>query len=343
MKLILLIFLWLLPLVSYAEEKILNIYGWSGEIPDQVIQQFEKESGIKVNFSTYENNEVMFAKLRALKKANYDLIIPSGYFVDRMRKLNMLQTLDKTKIPNWKNLNPNFTNAAYDPGSIFSVPFIWGVTGIFVNQQYYSPVSIKKWADLWQERFNNQLMLLEDMRDAFSIALLTMGYSINDRDPQHLQAAFLKLKTLMKNIKVFSTDTVVSIMIDEDATVGIAWNGDVYKASQENPNLKFIFPAEGFMIWIDTFAIPRNAEHQDAAYAFINFLLRPEISQYMALQTNYATANLAAQKLLPENIRNNPEVYPPAKILTRGQFQTDLGDETLALMEKYWEQLKMGG
>lgn len=331
-----------LPFTIFAKENILNIYAWTGEIPDQAIKQFEKETGIKVNFSTYENNEIMYAKLRASKNSDYDLIMPSSYFVDRMKKQNMLETLDKKQLSNWKNINSEFTNPSYDPGCQYSVPFIWGVTGIFVNQQYYSPKNLLKWSDLWDKRFNNKLLWLDDIREAFSIALLTLGYPVNDHDPKHLQAAFLKLKALMPNIKVFSTDTVISIIIDEDATIGTAWNGDAYKASQENANIKFIFPKEGFIIWMDSFAIPRTASHKDAAYQFINFMLRAEIAKMVALQTRYPIANLAGQQLLPAEIRNNTMIYPPKETLRRGQYQTDLGDETLAIMEKYWEELKMG-
>jgi spermidine/putrescine transport system substrate-binding protein len=172
---------------------------------------------------------------------------------------------------------------------------------------------------------------------------LALGYSPNDSRPEHIKAAYLKLKELMPNVKVFSTETVVSIMIDEDATVGMAWNGDTSKASQENKNIKFIFPKEGFVIWVDNFSIPIHAPHKDTAYAFINFILRDDIAKEIALYTAFPIANLAAQKLLPEEIRNNPTIYPSKEILSHGQFQIDLGEKTLALYEKYWEELKMGG
>ncbi len=324
-------------------QKIVNVYAWTDEIPDFVVRQFEKETGIKVNFSTYENNELMYAKIRASKNAGYDVIMPSSYFVDRMRKQQLLIPLDKTKIPNWKNLNPTFLNQQYDPNNAYSVPYIWGVTGIFVNTQYYSPNSIKQWSDFWDNRYVNQLMLLEDTREVFAMALLSLGYSINDRDPVHIKQAFLKLKDMMKNVKVFSTDTVVSIIIDEDANLGMAFNGDTFKASRENKHVTFVFPQDGFVIWVDNFSIPQNAAHQQEAYQFINFMLRPDIAKAIALYTNFPIANLAGQKLLPPEMRNNPIIYPSKEVLKHGEFQVDLGEETLALYEKYWEELKMGG
>lgn len=332
-----------LPCVVLAQPKIVNVYAWTGEIPDTVIKEFEQETGIKVNFSTYESNEIMFAKLRASSHAGYDVVMPSSYFVDRMRRLDMLDKLDKSQLSNWNNLNPAFTNPIYDPQAQYSVPFIWGVTGIFVNKTAYTPNSIQKWTDLWNKRFFNQLMLLDDSREVFSMALLSLGYSANDKDPEHIKQAYLKLKELMKNVKVFSTDTVVSILIDEDATVGMAWNGDAFKASQENPNVSFVFPKDGFVIWVDNFSIPKNAPHKNEAYAFVNFLLRPDIAKEVALATSFPIANLAGEKLLPPEIKNNPTIYPSKEMLSHGQFQIDLGEETLGIYEKYWEQLKMGG
>lgn len=338
-----LLLMMMLPFTAIAADKVVNIYAWTGEIPDFIVRQFEKETGIKVNISTYENNEIMYAKIRASQQAGYDLIMPTSYFIDRMSHQNLLEKLDKSKLSNWKNLNPDFLHPNYDPNTEYSVPFIWGITGIFVNKEYFSPQSINKWSDLWDKRFYNKLMLTDDIREVFSMALLAMGYSVNDSDPEHIKAAFLKLKPLMDNVKVFSTDTVVSIIIDEDVTAGMAWNGDVFKASKENNHVQFIFPQEGFIIWVDNIAIPKNAPHKEAAYTFINFILRPEVARDIALYTRFPVTNLAAQKLLPTEIRNNPVIYPPKEIVQRGQFLVDLGDETLKLYERYWEELKMSG
>lgn len=339
-----LLFVWLFfPFVLYAADKVVNVYAWANEIPDFVIRMFENETGIKVNFATYENNEIMYAKLRATKKPGYDIVMPSSYFVDRMRRLNLLEKLDKHQLSNWKNINPEFLYSSFDPTSDYSVPHIGGLTGIFYNTAYYPKNSITKWSDLWDKRFYNKLLLLDDTREVFSIALLTLGYSANDHNPQHIKQAFLKLKELIKNVKVFSSDTVVPIILDEDATVGMAWNGDYFKAVQENKNLQFVFPKDGFVIWVDNFAIPSNAPHKNAAYAFINFILRADIAKEIALATSFPTTNLAAQKLLPPAIRNNPIIYPPPDVMHRGEFQEDTSDKTLALYEKYWEELKMSG
>lgn len=321
---------------------IVNVYAWTGEIPDFVVQRFEKETGIKVNLSTYENNEVMYAKLRANPRIGYDVIMPSSYFVDRMRKQNMLSSLNQKKLENYHHLNPALLHPAYDPQSKFSIPFIWGITGIFVNRQYFNSAQYQQWEDLWKPELRDQLLMLDDTREVFSMALMALHYSPNDNDPRHIEAAFKKLKSLMRNIKLFSTDSVPAIIIDEDATIGMAWNGDSFKAHQENGNVDFIFPKEGYVIWVDNFSIPKYAPHLKEAYQFINFILRPDVARDIALSIRYATANKTAQSLLPKNIREDQTVYPSLEILKQGIFQTDANEEALLLFEKYWEELKMG-
>ncbi len=329
--------------IAHADEKVLNVYGWTAEIPDEIIEQFERIYGIKVNFSTYENNEIMYAKLKAVKSPGYDIVMPSSYYVDRMRRQGMLEKLDKNQLPNIKNLYPQLADTSYDPHSNYSIPHLWGITGIYYNKKDYPPNTITSWNDLWDKKYRDQLMLLDDTREIFSMGLLSLGYSANDSNPAHIKAAYLKLKALIPNARVFASDMVPSIMADEDAPAGMAWNGDAFKASADNPDVAFVFPKEGFVIWVDTFAILKNAPHKKEAYEFINYMLRADIAKVVAIETRYSTANAAAQKLLPPDIRNNPTVYPSQSVVNRGEFQTDLSDDTLALYEKYWEALKMGG
>lgn len=327
----------------FADDNVVNVYTWSGVIPDFAIQQFEKETGIKVNFSTYDSNETMYAKLRASKNAGYDVIEPSSYYIDRMHRQNMLEEFDLSQLSNLKNINPSFQHQSYDPQSRFSIPFIWGVTGIFVNTDYFAKNSIQKWSDLWDPKYKDQLMFLDDSRELFSMALKVLGYSANDSNPEHIHQAYLKLKELMPNIKLFNSDAVISILIDEDATLGMTWNGDAFKAKQENQKLEFVYPKDGFVIWVDNFAIPKNAPHLANAYKFLNFMMRADVAKAVAIDNSFPTANLAAENLLPVAIQQSQIAYPSKDVLKKGEFQTDIGDDALALYEKYWEQLKMGG
>ena len=327
--------------LARADQNVLNVYIWYGEIPDRVIAQFEKETGIKVNYATYDDNETMYAKLRASKNAGYDIIEPSSYYVQRMAREGMLEKLDKTKLPLYGNLDPDFAHPSYDPNGQYSLPYMWGITGIFINDQYYDPKSITSWSQLWDKKYYNRISLLDDPREVFSIALLTLGYSVNDQNPQHLEQAYERIKLLLPNIKMFNSDAIPSIFIDEDSTLGMAWNGDIFKAQQENSHLNFVFPKEGFVIWTDNLAIPKNAPHLANAYKFLNFMLRGDVSEQATLDYGYATANSASRKLLPASIRNNPIIFPPEDVMKRGQFQADVSDNALAIMAKYWELLKI--
>lgn len=325
-----------------ASQQVVNVYDWGGEIPDDVIAQFEKETGISVNLTSYDSNEIMYAKLRASKNSDFDIVEPSSYYVDRMRHEDMLEKLDKSKLPNFNNLDPFFVNQAYDPHSNYSIPFVWGVTGLFLNQDYLSKNDISSWSDLFSKKYLNQLMLLDDPREVFSMGLLMLGYSINDTNPDHIKQAYLKLRELMPNVRLFNVDAVVSILIDEDANVGMAWNGDFYKANAENSKLHFVYPQNGFEIWVDNFVLLKNARNKENAYRFLNFLLRPDVAKAVSLNINYSTANLAAKNSMPAEVKNNTALYPPESVLKQGQFETDIGDKTFALYEKYWEKLKMG-
>lgn len=328
--------------LSYAAKNVLNLYIWYGEVPDSVIAKFEHETGIKVNYATYDDNETMYAKLKASKNAGYDIVEPSSYYVDRMWREGMLEKIDHSQLSNYGNIDPSFLNSAYDPKSEYCIPYLWGVTGIFVNKRYFKPDSIQSWADLWQKQYYNKVSLLDDPREVFSMALISLGYSPNDTNPEHIKQAYEHLKALLPNIKMFNSDAIPSIFIDEDTTLGMAWNGDIYRASLENPNLTFVFPKDGYVIWVDNFAIPKNAPDRANAYKFLNFILEAQNAEQATLAYGYATANTAARKILPKNLSDSPVIFPSKAVLARGKFQTDVGDQALALYAKYWELLKIG-
>ena len=328
---------------DWTGRKLLNIYIWGNYLSAEVVREFTKETGIKVNVTECDNNETMFIKLRMLKKVDYDLVMPSSYFVDRMRKLKMLHPLDKTKLSNLVHIYPDLLNKPFDPGNRYSVPYFWGTTGILVNAQYLDPKSIKGWKDFWQPQYHHQLMILNDLRDVFSMALLKLGYDANDSDPKHVEQAYLELRKLLPNVKIFSVDTIPNIYVDEDVVIGMAWSGDGRIAMEENSNLKFIYPEEGFALWLDSFVIIKDAPHVDNAYRFLNFILRPEIAAKLAIAFGYSTANKTAAELVKQQKNTNLGIDEPKElILKKGVFQLDLGEEVMGWYRKYWERLKIG-
>ncbi len=319
---------------------IVNVYVWGGEIPQAVIHQFETTTGIQVNFSTYDSNETMYAKIKANQHGIYDVILPSSYFVERMSQQGMLTRLDKPRLKNIKHLDPLFTNNDYDPHNTYSVPLTWGATGIFYNQNQVNP-GPTSWRQLWDTRFVDTLLLLDDAREVFAMALMRLGYSPNDVHPEHITEAYNALLSLAPNIKLFSTEGIQALLIDEDVAAGMAWNGDVYKAHAENKAIEFVYPKEGFVIWVDCLAIPANAPHLNEAYAFIQFLLRPDVAQQLGLSQGHAVTNATGRELLPANIGHDPMIYPPKNILSHGYIQRYPGEKAVSLYNDYWQKLKM--
>ncbi|MGD9503281.1 MAG: extracellular solute-binding protein [Syntrophobacteraceae bacterium] len=329
------------PSFAARDGKVLNIYNWAEYMPNEVLKKFTKETGIKVNYSTFDSNETMYAKLKALQGKGYDIVVPSTYFVNRMRKEGMLKQLDKTLLTNFGNLDPKLLNQPYDPNNEYSVPYLWGSTGIAVNTRIIPPGEITKWADLWNPKFKNSILLLDDVRDVFSMALKVLGYSVNETDEGHIREAYEKLKELLPNVKVFNAETPKVFFIEEEVAVGMNWNGETFKAEKENKDIGYVYPKEGAGIWMDNMVIPAGAENVENAYAFMNFVLRPDVAKMICEGIGYATPNLEAIKLLPDAVRGNRTIYPSDDDLKNSEFQVDVG-AAMPVYEKYWEMLKVG-
>lgn len=330
------------PQLRAAEEKrVVNFYNWSEYIPAGVLKTFTRETGIKVNYSTFDSNEVLYSKLKTLKGKGYDLIVPSTYLVSRMRGEGMLQKLDKSLIPNFKNLDPKLLDAPFDPGNEYSIPYLWGTTGIVYNTKLLPDAGLKSWNDLWKPGYRSSLLVLDDVRDVFAMALKILGYSINDTDEAHIREAYMKLKELLPNIKVFNSETPKVFLIGEEVSAGMTWNGEAFKANRENPHISYVYPEEGSLMWVDSLAIPVGAKNTENAYLLMDFLLRPDIAKTIGEELGYATPNLEGFKLLPEKTRSNRMIYPSEEDLKKAEMQVDVG-EAITIYEKYWSMLKVG-
>lgn len=325
---------------SVFAKGILNIYNWSNYMPPDVLEDFEKKTGIQVNYSVFDDNPELYTKLK-LNPGVYDLIVPSSYFVARMRQEGLLQKLDKTKLPNVRYLNPLLMHFPYDPHTEYSLPYFWGTTGIALNDKYYDPKSITTWDDLWAPRFRGQLLLMNELREIFDIAFRSLGYSINDTNKEHLHEAYVKLLALMPNVKVFNESQESSIYADEDALAGAILSGDAYRAGLTNSHVKYIYPKGKTLVWIDNICIPIDAPHLENAYIFLNYILDPKISARIAEYSGYSSPNLGAIQLLPKSIQENPTLYPPDDIVKDAEVEADLPEEIKTLMQNYWELLKL--
>lgn len=324
----------------HAEEKLV-VYNWAEYIPEAALEEFEKETGIKVEYSTYENNEVMYSKLKLQKGVGYDIVVPSSYLVAKMSREGLLQELDKTKLANLKNLSADLLDKPYDPGNKYSIPYLWGSTGIGVNGKEIDSSTITSWADLWDEKWKGKLLLTDDVREVFHMSLKKNGFSTNSTNPDEIKIAYEDLQKLMPNVLVFNADAPREPFLAGDVNLGMIWSGEVKMAQQENPDIEYIFPKEGAGFWVDSFVIPAGASNVDNAHKFIDYMLRPEVGQQVVEELGYSTPNAAVKELLDEDTRNNPVIFPTAADVAKGEFQNDIGD-AMKLYDGYWEKLKTG-
>lgn len=326
---------------TQAADNELYFYNWSEYIPTEVLTQFTEETGIKVIYSTYESNESMYAKLKTHPKG-YDLVVPSTYFVSKMRNEGMLKKLDLSKLSNFANIDESYLNKSFDPNNDYSIPYIWGATGIGVNAEMLDESEYPtSWADLWDPKWEGQLMVMDDSRELFHIALRKLGYSGNTTDETQIKAAYEELKQLMPNVLVFNSDFPANPYMSGETPTGMLWNGSAYAANQEDADLKIIWPKEGAIFWMDSLSIPANSKNVDAAYKMINFLLRPENAAKLAVEIGYPTPVKAAYPLLPKEFSENKNVYPSAEVIANGEWQNSVGSAS-DLYEEYFQKLKSG-
>ncbi|MGO3338808.1 ABC transporter substrate-binding protein [Psychrobacter sp.] len=322
----------------------LNLYNWSEYMPQEILDGFEEETGITVNYTTFDSNEAMYAKLKLLDDSSqYDLAVPSTYYVEKMANEGLLQEIDKSKLSNFKNLDTSFTNTKVDPENKYSIPYMWGSTGLAINGDSVDPATVNSWNDLWDPKYKGQVMLTNDVREVFGMALFTLGYSGNSSNPDEIEAAYNKLTTLMPNVKTFNSDATRMPYMEGETSVGMSWNGEAVIANDEGlTSLVYKYPSEGAILWMDNFVIPKNAKQVDAAHKFIDYLLRPENSKIVSEEIGYASPNIAAREMMPDDVKNNPTIYPSKEVLAKAEFQEDVGDDALQIYQQYWDKLKTG-
>lgn len=325
---------------AIAAEKELYFYNWSEYIPSDVLDEFTKETGIKVIYSTYESNESMYAKLK-MHPEGYDLVVPSTYYVQKMRDEGMLQKIDKSNLSHFSGIDPNNLNKPFDPNNEYSIPYIWGATGIGYNTESVKSDSINAWADLWDPTYKGQLLMMDDAREFFHIALKKLGFSANTTNPEEIKAAYEELKKIMPNVLLFNSDSPANPYIAGEVELGMLWNGSAYLARSEEAPVDIIWPKDGAIFWMDSLSIPAKSKNIDSAYKMINFLLRPENAAKIAVEIGYPTPIKAAYPLLPKDFINNQSVYPPQDVMENGEWQSSVGEANV-LYEQYFQKLKAG-
>lgn len=323
-------------------DNVVNLYTWTEYVPDGLLDEFTKETGIKVNVSSLESNETMYAKVKLQTKGDdsYDVIAPSNYFVSKMAREGMLKELDHSKLPVIAELDPNWLNKPYDEGNKYSLPQLLGAPGIAFNVNTYKGSDFTSWGDLWKPEYAGKIQLLDDAREVFNIALVKLGLDPNTTKPDEIKAAYEELLKLRPNVLSFNSDNPANSFIAGEVELGQLWNGSVRIAKKEAPNtIDMVFPKEGPVLWVDTLAIPANAKHPDAAHKLINYLLSAKVAEKLTLEIGYPTSNLKAKEKLPTEITQDPAIYPTEEVLKNAHWQDDVG-EAVELYEKYYQELK---
>ena len=324
----------------------LNVYNWGMNIADgedgyiDVIELFEeKYPDITVNYTTYETNEALYTRLKN-GGASYDVIIPSDYMIARMIAEDMLLPLDFENIPNYELVDEQFKNQAYDPNNEYSVPYTWGTVGLIYNKNYVSEEDAQSWSCLWNSKYQGKLLMFDNPRDAFAIAESMLGYSFNTEDEQELKNCADLLATQSPVLQGYVMDQIFDRMERGEAWAAPYYAGDYLTMVEENPDLGFSHPKEGFNIFIDAMCIPKGCQNKAGAEAFINFLCRPDISAANLDYIGYSTPETAAKEYLDEEVISSPVSYPDDETLARSESFAELGVEATQTMNDLWLSVK---
>lgn len=324
--------------------KSLNLLVFAEYMPNDFVKCFEEVYGVQVNRAEYSTNSEMYSKL-SQGGAGYDVVQPSDYIVPLMIRQNLLQKLDKSKLTSIEGMDANYLNLPFDPDNQYTVPYEAGTYAIAVNTDMVKDVP-RSWADLWKPEYAGRLTFLDDARSVIGLTLLTLGYDINSTDPAQLQEAQARLSELIPRIKLFESDSPKTALVAGDVDLGMVWTGEAYLAHKENPAIEYVYPEEGAILWQDNYAIPADAPHVDAAHAWINYTLQPDVFWMMLRDFPYTNPSSAALAFAKEH---HPDLYAaymasnatnmPAEDIARGHHMADVG-EALTTYDRIWTEVK---
>lgn len=338
----------LLPAQAQAanETVTINVYNWGQYLSDgtddyiNVIEEFEAAyPNIKVNYMTYDSNESMYTKLKT-GGSLFDIIIPSDYMVEKLIAEDMLEPLDMANIPNFQYIDDSFRDPSYDPGSVYSVPYTWGGVGVIYNTKYVDEADTGGWELLWNEKYAGKILMFDNPRDAFAIAQLELGYDINTEDSTLLTLSANLLREQKPLVQMYVMDQVFDKMQRGEAWIAPYYAGDYLLMVEENPDLAFYYPEEGFNLFVDAVCIPKGSEHKAEAETFINFLLSPEICGQNLEYLGYSSPSSAAKEYMDPEVASDPIAYPDEDTLARGLSFSSLSLEGTQEMNSLWLTVK---
>ena len=319
----------------------ITLYNWGDYIDPDIIHQFEKEMNIQVIYETFDSNEGMKAKIEQ-GGTTYDIAIPSEYMIEMMKEDDLLLPIQHEKLPHLASIDSYFLDWSFDPHNEYSIPYFWGTVGIAYNPTLLdSDFTFESWDELWDERLENDIIIVDSAREVLGVGLNKNRDSLNETSPQKLKQSFQTMNELLPNVKAVIGDEVTQLMIHEEASVAITWSGQVVDMMEENERITFQIPKSGSNIWFDNIVIPKTAKNIDGAHAFIDFLLRPEIAAQNAEYVGYATPNKDALQHMDPEIVEDERFYPDEKDRQHLEVYRYLGRDNLAVYNEYFLRWKM--
>lgn len=322
-----------------AGQGTLNVFVWTEYLPDSVVEKFEKETGIKVNVSTYSSNEDMLAKVKSETAGAYDILNPSDYMVAQLISQGMLKELDFEQLPNFSHIGESYKNPAYDPGNVYSVPYMGGAGAIVVNKDKID-IEIDSYADLFDPALEGKLVVLDDFRAVIGMTSKAIGYDMNETDTAKLAEISDKLMELKNNVVLYDSDSPKSALISGDCSAGMIWSAEVAMAMEEVPSIEVVYPEEGAYLFFDNWVVTKESPNYDNAMKWINFVMEPENMAMILEEFPYLCANTDAIELMGEEYSSNKAKNPPAEVIAKGSYVENLDSSVLDLYSEMWTKLK---
>ena len=328
-----------------ADQKItLNVYNWGLYISDgsdesvDILSAFEKLTGIELNYTTYDSNESMYAKIKS-GGASYDVVVPSDYMVGKLIQENMLAPLDYKNIPNAAKINPGYRGLEYDPTDAYSVPYTWGIVGLIYNTTLVEepPTS---WADMWDPQYTGSILMFNNSRDAVAIAAKKLGLSMNPSSVEEVEQCMTELKNQKNMVQAYVMDEIFDKMAGGEAALAPYYAGDAITMIEDNPDLAFVFPKEGSNLYVDAMCIPQNCKNKEAAEIFINYMCETDVAAANCDYTGYSTPIDEVRESLDDELKNSPIAYPDADVIKRSEVFTTLPADVNAAMDQGWSDMK---
>lgn len=319
-----------------ADRVTLNVYNWGDYIDESVIRDFEKEYDIKVNYDTFATNEEMYVKVKS-GSSHYDVLFPSDYMIERMIEEDLLHKIDMENIPNYRHIEPHFKNLDFDPANEYSVPYFWGTMGILYNKTMVGG-PIDSWTVLWDEKYEDEIFMLDSQRDSIGITLKMLDYSLNTVNEGELEEAKEALIEQRPLVLAYVIDEVMDKMIAGEAALAVVWSGDAVATMKENDDLDYVIPKEGSNLWFDSMVIPKNSEHKKEAELFINYMCETDVAFKNTDYVGYSSPHIEARQKLDPHIRDSGIAYPALEDLTNCEIFHHLGED-LKLYDRIWTDI----